>query len=293
MAMALWGCGQSTLETDLDGQAEKTATYIRENVASPVIGSVGGEWAVLGVAQSGVETDQSYFDTYYDNVRAAVKSSEGVIHDTFYTDYARVTLALCAIDKDPYDVESYDLTENFDRYDELTWQGANAVAYTLIAANVSGASLQYEDDYISFLMDEIGKYIDEENSQQTDYVSMGLAALSFYSDMEASSNMMDRAIEYLSSMQNDDGSMGNCESTAEAIMALSQSGVDVFSDERFIKNGVSLGESLMIYSLGDGGFVHTEGDEQPNQMATEKALIAIDSMKLFKENRAIYERKEQ
>ena len=49
----------------------------------------------------------------------------------------------------------------------------------------------------------------------------------------------------------------------------------------------------MIYSLGDGGFVHTEGDEQPNQMATEKALIAIDSMKLFKENRAIYERKEQ
>lgn len=293
MAMALWGCGQNTLETDLDGQAEKTVTYIRETVASPVIGSVGGEWAVLGVAKSGVETDKSYFDTYYDNVRAAVKSSEGVIHDKFYTDYARVTLALCAIDKDPSNVESYDLTENFDRYDELTWQGANAVAYTLIAVNVSGTQIRYEDEYLSYLIDETGKYIDEGNLQQIDYVSMGLAALSFYDDREEAADMADRATVYLSSMQGDDGSMGNCESTAEAIMALSQSGVDVFSDERFIKNGVSLGESLMIYSLGDGGFVHTEGDEQPNQMATEKALIAIDSMKLFKKNRAIYERKEQ
>ncbi len=255
------------------------------------MGSVGGEWAILGIAASGTETDQSYFDIYYDNIRAVVKSSEGVIHDTFYTDYARVTLALCAIDRDPSDVEGYDLTQNLDRYDELTRQGANAAAYALIAANVSGTPLRYEDEYISYLIDETGKYIDNENPQQTDYVSMGLAALSFYSDREGAAEMIDRAIEYLSSMQGDDGSMGNCESTAEAIMALSQSGVDVFSDGRFIKNGVSLGESLMIYSSGDGGFRHAENDEETDQMATEKALIALDSMKLFKEGGALYERK--
>lgn len=119
----------------------------------------------------------------------------------------------------------------------------------------------------------------------------GLAALSFYGDREEAADMIDRAASYLSTMQGDDGSMGNCESTAEAIMALSQSGVDVFSDERFIKNGVSLGESLMIYSSGDGGFRHAEDDGEADQMATEKALIALDSMKLFKEGGTLYERK--
>lgn len=291
VAMVLSGCSQRTLESSIDGQAEKTAAYIRENVSSPVMGSVGGEWAVLGIAESGTETDQSYFDIYYDNIRAIVKSSEGVIHDTFYTDYARVTLALCAIDRDPSDVEGYDLTQNFDRYDEITWQGANAVAYTLIAANVSGTPLRYEDEYLSYLIDETGKYIEKENPHQTDYVSMGLAALSFYGDREEAADMIDRAASYLSTMQGDDGSMGNCESTAEAIMALSQSGVDVFSDERFIKNGVSLGESLMIYSSGDGGFRHAEDDGEADQMATEKALIALDSMKLFKEGGTLYEKK--
>lgn len=289
--MVLSGCGQRALESSLDEQTEETAAYIRENVSSPVMGSVGGEWVVIGIAESGAETDQSYFDTYYDNIRAVVKSSEGVIHDTFYTDYARVTLALCAIGRDPSDVEGYDLTQNFDRYDELTWQGANAVAYTLIAANVSGTQLQYEDEYLSYLIDEIGKYIEKENPQQTDYVSMGLAALSFYGDREEAANMIDMAAAYLSSMQCDDGSMGNCESTAEAIMALSQLGIDVFSNELFIKNGVSLGESLMVYSSGDGGFRHTEDDGEADQMATEKALIALDSMKLFKEGRTLYERK--
>ena len=75
VAMVLSGCSQRTLESSLDGQAEETAAYIRENVSSPVMGSVGGEWAVLGIAESGTETDQSYFDIYYDNIRAIVKSS--------------------------------------------------------------------------------------------------------------------------------------------------------------------------------------------------------------------------
>ena len=52
--MALWGCGQNTLETDLDGQAEKTVTYIRETVASPVIGLsvANGRYSELPKAES-------------------------------------------------------------------------------------------------------------------------------------------------------------------------------------------------------------------------------------------------
>ena len=81
--------------------------------------------------------------------------------------------------------------------------------------------------------------------------------------------------------------MGNCESTAEAIIALSQLGVDVFTDNRFVKEDNNLGNSLMEYYVGNGGFSHSAGDKE-DLMATEKALLAIDSMRKLENGERLY-----
>ena len=278
-AMLLCGCGAKNLADNIDEQTKKTAEYVKENVPNPEVSSIGGEWAVKGIAESGIEPDNSYFEVYYDTVRAKVKSEKGAIHEEYYSDYARVIIALNAIGKDPTNVEGYDMTKPLEEYEELTQQGVNAVAYTLVAANESGISLEHEQAYVEFLVKEMEAMLSERKDTYTDYISMGLLGLSFYQDDDSVKKVTEDGIKYLSDMQQDNGTMGNCESTSEAVIALTQLGVDVFSDKRFVKNEGSLGESLMNYQAKNGAFLHTEDGEKANEMATEKALLALCSMK--------------
>ena len=69
-------------------------------VKMPQIGSIGGEWAVLGLARSGYAVPESYYQNYYAAVEAYVKACSGQLHAKKYTEYSRVILALSAIGKD-------------------------------------------------------------------------------------------------------------------------------------------------------------------------------------------------
>ena len=44
-----------------------TAEYLYKSVSNPCVASVGGEWAVLGLARSGVTIPDEYFKIYYEN----------------------------------------------------------------------------------------------------------------------------------------------------------------------------------------------------------------------------------
>ena len=282
------GCNAGTLSDSLDKKTKETAEYLMEKSPSPGIGPVGGDWTVKGIAESGQNGISEYMQIYYDNVRAKVKSSKGEIHDAYYSDYARVVIGLESIGKDATDVEGYDLTNPLNEYDELTEQGCNAVSYALVAANVAGVELKQEKAYVSFLISELENLLSIEENSVNDYVSMALLGLSFYQEEESVSEVIGKGILYLSKYQNDDGSMGNCESTAEAIVALSQLGIDVFEDDRFVKNKNSLGESIMEYEVGEGAFSHTEEKKKENLMASEKAMLALDSIKKQQEGQKLY-----
>lgn len=242
--LLLSGCKAEPLEKSLEKQTNSTAEYVKEAVQAPRLSPVGGDWAVKGLAESELRVDSDYFDMYYDNVRAAVKSSKGQIQEQYYSDYARVVIGLTAIGKNPSQVEGYNLTEPLDAYEELTMQGVNAVAYTLVAANTAGVQLVHENAYIEFLMNAM------ESMEQVDYVAMSLLGLSFYRENEEVEAVIEKGIRYLSDVQQENGSMGSCESTSEAIVVLSQLDIDVFRDDRFVKNKGSLGESLMSYKDG-------------------------------------------
>ena len=47
-----------------------TAQYMYKTVKSPQVGSIGGEWAVLGLARSGYAVPEKYYQDYYATVEA-------------------------------------------------------------------------------------------------------------------------------------------------------------------------------------------------------------------------------
>ena len=117
----------------LAGAVADTAEYMYETVKNPQIGSVGGEWAVLGLARSGYDVPEEYFQDYYAAVEAYVRACSGKLHDRKYTEYSRVIVALSSFGQDARDVAGYDLTKPLGDYDKTVWQGINGPIWALIA----------------------------------------------------------------------------------------------------------------------------------------------------------------
>lgn len=97
------------------------------------MGSIGGEWAVLGLARSGYAVPEEYYQNYYQTVEEYVKACGGVLHETKYTEYSRVIIVLTAIGKDPTNVAGYNLLTALGDYDKTIWQGTNGPIWALIA----------------------------------------------------------------------------------------------------------------------------------------------------------------
>ncbi|MBR4655975.1 MAG: hypothetical protein IKO68_05290, partial [Oscillospiraceae bacterium] len=87
-------------EPDLQALVNETAKYMLSAVPKPELGSIGGEWAVLGLARSGYAVPDGYFEAYYGRLVQDVQAVQGVLHKRKYTEYERVIVALSAIGKD-------------------------------------------------------------------------------------------------------------------------------------------------------------------------------------------------
>ena len=72
--------------TQTNAALESSANYMISAVPAPEISSIGGEWAVLGLARSGCEVPQEYWDDYYSRVEQTVKDCGGVLHQRNYTE---------------------------------------------------------------------------------------------------------------------------------------------------------------------------------------------------------------
>lgn len=269
---------KSAKQEPKDIQAE-TAAYLLEQVPEPAVSSTGGEWTVIGLARGNIEVPADYYDIYYDNVRAAVKSGKGVLDERRYTEYARVSIALNAIGKDPTDVEGYDLLEPLCDYEEVISQGINGSIYALIAANTCGYELKGEKRHLKRILeaelDGGGFSFDGEGEVDADVTGMALQALAPYKEDEVAMKAAERSIEALSRMQQENGGFGeSSETISQVIRGLSAAGVDPMTDERFIKGENGIVSALMEYWTGEG-FSHEAGGEA-ELLATEQAMCALD-----------------
>ena len=80
----------------------------------------------------------------------------------------------------------------------------------------------------------------------------------------------------------------NVQTTAQVIIALSSIGIDIRTDERFIKEGGWIGSYFMQYYLGDGAFCHTLGMAK-DPMATDQCMQAMFALELFENGERYYD----
>ena len=250
------------------------------------------------MARGNVTTPPTYAD-YYAQVEAKVKETEGVLSDRYYTEYARVVLAVTAIGKDAADVAGYDLVAPLTDVEKVASQGINGVIYALLALD-SGSyeadadvRAQYVEQILAAQLDDGGFTYMEEYPADPDLTAIALQALAPYRADAAVAAAIDRALACLSGMQRSDGGFmswgeSSAESTAQAIIALCTLGIDL-RDSRFVKDGSSLLDNLMTFQLASGGFCHT-ADGDYNALATVQSLLALAAVQCAEAGeRALYQ----
>ena len=274
----------------LDTAVAETGAYLQSAVTAPEIGSVGGDWAVIGLARSGVSVPESWFQGYLSAAAATLKADAGVLSEKKYTEFSRVALALTAVGADPRSFAGYDLLLPLGDYDKTVYQGVNGAAWALLALDAknydvprnTGAKTQATRQlYVDALLsaeNADGGWALSGTVSDPDMTGMVLLALSNYRAQSAVETAVQKALAFLSAAQNASGGFATggtatAESDAQVVTALSALGVSQ-DDARFVKNGKSALDSLLSWRLTGGGFRHL-ADGGVNEMATEQGFYAL------------------
>ena len=299
------GADKATIDAALDS----TAAYMLQTVRNPQVDSVGGEWAVIGLARSGYDVPDSYYENYYRTVERYVQEHGAILHDRKYTDNSRVILGLTAAGYDPRDVAGYDLTFALGDFERTIWQGINGPIFALIAldcfdypipANPDAETQATRDMYIAEILRRqtpdggwnlayqpearrsgdatVGAY----EIGDADLTGMAMQALAKYQDRPDVHDAIEAALVFLSGIQDDEGgyvssfSGGSSaiESTVQVLVALCELGIPI-DDPRFVKYGNTLVDNILSYGNPDGSFTHSRSSNGNDQMATEQALYAL------------------
>lgn len=288
----------------LDSAVNGAAAYLYKTTPNPQVGSIGGEWAVIGLARSGYDVTDTYYEayykTYYKTVEQYVRDCKGILHTKKYTEYSRVILGLTAAGYDPRNVAGYDLTLPLGDFDKTIWQGLNGPIWALIAldsmnypipqnpdAKTQATRVLYVDEILSRQLADGGwnltagadGTIGSKEKADPDITGMVLQALAKYQDMPTVAEAAKKALGCLSELQNTDGGYSSwdslsSESVVQVLVALTELGISV-DDPRFVKNGKTLIDNLLSYRNNDGSFSHTADGSGVNQMATEQVLYGL------------------
>lgn len=276
----------------LSDYVKETAGYIQKTLSDPTVSSVGGEWAVMAFARfDEIAKNTEFYNKYYKNLCGYLKENNGIMHDKKYTEYSRVILAVTSMGKNPKDVDGVNLITPIADFNKTIWQGINGAIWAVIAIDSgsytlpdnSAAEVQASlDMYIKHILDnqtEDGGWNLSGDTADADMTAMAIIALSKHMDNKDVSNAVNKAVDRLSQMQNEDGGFSNggsptAESCAQVVTALCEVGVSP-NDEKFIKNGKSVLDKLLEYKTESGGFKHLETDLSENQMATEQSFCAV------------------
>lgn len=268
---------------------------------------VFSEWEAIGLAQAGKDVPSSYYEIFSQNVEdqitGGLKSGRIKI-----TDIERLALAATVIGENPRDVLGHNLIEliynspnHSSGEDTMTFQGNNGPIFALIALD----SLQYDvpqdarwtrqqlvDELLSKQNDDGSWHLsDLFDSPSIDITAMAMIALSKYKDQPEVDAALEKTVEYLSSIQTDNGGFDGgsfvggitSEAASQVIIGLTAYGIDP-AGKLFTKDQ-SLVEHLLAYQNKDGGFFHTMDDSSSNAMSTEQALQGLVAYHYFVEEK--------
>lgn len=285
-----WHAVYEQVGTTLVGQTEFT------------VGSVGGEWAVLGLSRAGL-LDEATALAYRRTVQAHVAAiGTAQLHHAKSTENSRIILGLTAAGGDVRNVGGVDLLEGLTDMDFVCYQGLNGPIWALIAFDCGGYDIPAGNvsreglvEYILNAQLPDGGWAFSGSTADVDMTAMALQALAPYrADSEAVRMAVERALEWLCAVQLDNGSYAswgseNAESCAQVIVALSALGIDAGQDSRFSKNGNNVLDALCSFAV-DSGFTHTMELNAYNAMATEQGFYALCAYARFRDGQtALYD----
>lgn len=281
---------------------QDTAAYLLKEVPNPEIGSVGGEWSIIGLKTSGVPVPEAYYEAYYQRVVNTMKAQQGNLTQNKYTEYSRLILALTAMGKDVTNVGGYNLLEKLADMENIRKQGINGPIYALLALD----SHQYDLPKVAGVVTPVTRQglieyiLDQEITSVTgikggfslsggtvadaDVTGMALQALAKYKGQPAVKEAIDRALKVLEGMEQADGTFSSwgtqtSESIVQVIVAKTALGEDA------TKNVAG----LLTYHTSGQGFEHVLGAGE-NVLATEQSLYALAAYKLqISEGRRLYD----
>lgn len=288
LLLGLTACG-SRAEAEQDPLAV-TGQWLMESAPEPTLGHEGGEWLILGLARSELEVPATYYETYLKNLTRQVEECGGQLSDRKYTEFSRVILALTALGEDPATATGYDLVAPLADYEKTVYQGINGPIFALIALDSGNYQLPQtqtaenqgsRERYLQMILDresEGGGWALVGGPAEPDMTAMALQALAPYRDRADVAEAVERGLEALSRMQNEQGGFAlygeeTSEAAAQTVVALTALGISL-EEPRFVKNGTTVLERLMDFRQKDGSFSHLV-DGEADQMATEQAFYAM------------------
>ncbi len=261
------------------------------SLGTPGVGSTGGEWIVIGLARSGRQVPDGYYDAVLQFVKEEINDKEQ-LHRVKSTENARIILALTALGMDVTNVDGHNLLRGLTDMDYVTKQGINGPVLALIAfdsadyeipAAPEGTDQVTREKLIEYILSrqlEDGGWALVGSTADSDITGMTIQSLARYCDDEHPKvkAAVEAAVVCLSRIQKADGGFsggtGNAESCAQVIVALTALGIDPDRDARFIKNGYSALDGLLAFAVDGGGFKHI-ANSNINGMATEQGYLAL------------------
>ena len=269
LGTALPALGAQTAQ--IDQALSRAAAYVSAAVPSPQVASIGGEWAVLGLARCGQLT-QSQRAAYLSALEATLEETQGVLSQRKYSEYARVVLALTSLGEDPKSVGGYDLITPLLDTEMVEWQGINGPIFALLALNSGDYSgTEAKEYYLQAILQAQGTdggWSLAGSRGDPDVTAQALQALAPY---EATTPEAARAIERgLACLEAlfQNGSFVTSESCSQALIAYAA--LDRTAPQ-------SLVEELLSYQQSDGSFAHLPGGKS-DLMASEQALCALTAL---------------
>lgn len=266
------------------------------------VSSTATDWSVFDLGRLGVEGQP--YDKFAERAAAYVAERYGDPENYPYklsndrltaTEWHRLTVALQAAGRDPANISGQNLIKDgvYDCVLGDPWnQGTNGAIWALIALDTKGYDVPEDAKYdrealIGYLLKvqlKDGAWpLSPDSEGSTDITGMALQALApYYAGNTEVRTAVDNGIEYLKRelTLSEDGSLGDCETTAQAIVAFTALGIDP-AEIKSVRSD-SLIDGLMAYFNADkGAFVHESIGEGANGMATDQALYALIAYRRF------------
>jgi LPXTG-motif cell wall-anchored protein len=255
-----------------------------DSVSQYALQSQVGEWEAIALKQAGKTIPAGYLES----VKAAVKERQGKF--SRITDTERYVLGILAAGGDPTNVEGYNLVEAIYN-GNVTKQGLNGVAFALIA--LDSADFQVPASAIWTREKLIANMIENQKfdggwewadglGSDIDLTAMILTSLAPYKDQDNVKGSVDKAVEFLKN-QYQNSKVGNSNSAAQMIIALSALGVDANSTP-FADQSSSLLQFFLSYQNSDGGFDFQGGNES-DFVSTYQGIQALAAYQLFSQGK--------